>query len=70
KIGGTGAPDGRTEVRVRMRNELGQVLETRPWPAGELRMEWPVQGLAPGLYFFEIAEEGQAPQVLKFVKQR
>ncbi|MCB9275214.1 MAG: HYR domain-containing protein [Lewinellaceae bacterium] len=69
KIGGTGAPVGRTEVRVQLYNELGQVLQSRQWPAGELRMEWPVQELAPGVYFFEVMEQGQAPQVLKFVRQ-
>ena len=69
KIGGTGAPAGRLEVRGRLLNDLGQVLETRQWAEGELRLEWPVQGLAPGLYLIEVTEEGQAPQVLKFVKQ-
>ncbi|MCB9274614.1 MAG: HYR domain-containing protein [Lewinellaceae bacterium] len=68
KIGGTGAPAGRPEVQVQLYNELGQVLQSRQWPAGELRMEWPVQQLAPGIYFFEVTEDGQAPQVLKFVR--
>ena len=44
-------------------------MKSRLWPAGELRLEWPVQQLAPGIYFIEVTEEVQSLQVLKFVKQ-
>ena len=65
----TPSPSRSSEVRMLLHNELGQVLETRLWPTGELRLEWPVEELAPGIYFIEVMEEGQAPQVLRFVKQ-
>ncbi|MCB9273924.1 MAG: T9SS type A sorting domain-containing protein [Lewinellaceae bacterium] len=58
KIGGT----------VRLRNELGQILETRQLDEPLERLEWDISQLRPGLYFMEVLEEGQAPQVLRFVK--
>ncbi|MCB9273927.1 MAG: hypothetical protein H6564_07790 [Lewinellaceae bacterium] len=58
KIGGT----------VRLRNELGQILETRQLDEPLERLGWDVSQLRPGLYFMEVLEEGQAPQVLRFVK--
>ncbi|MCB9273928.1 MAG: hypothetical protein H6564_07795 [Lewinellaceae bacterium] len=58
KIGGT----------VRLRNELGQLIEERQLDEPLERLEWDISQLRPGLYFMEVLEEGQAPQVLRFVK--
>ncbi|MCB9303325.1 MAG: HYR domain-containing protein [Lewinellaceae bacterium] len=59
-------PSGRLEVRLR--NQLGQILETREWLPDESNLEWAVSQLAPGLYSIEVLEEGQAPVVLRFVR--
>ncbi|MCB9299204.1 MAG: T9SS type A sorting domain-containing protein [Lewinellaceae bacterium] len=55
-------------VTLRLRNELGQLLEQRQLDGPAERFEWNVNQLRPGLYFMEVQEEGQAPQVLRFVK--
>ncbi len=56
------------ETTLRLRNELGQLLETRRIDADTERFDWNISSLKPGLYFIEIHEEGQAPQMLRFVK--
>ncbi|MCB0555954.1 MAG: hypothetical protein KDD02_20580 [Phaeodactylibacter sp.] len=61
-------PAGRPEVLVRLRNELGQVRETRRLDGATERFDWPVSHMRPGLYFIEVLEEGQAPQILRFVR--
>ncbi|MCB0556296.1 MAG: T9SS type A sorting domain-containing protein [Phaeodactylibacter sp.] len=53
---------------IRLRNELGQLLEERQLDGPAERLEWNVSHLRPGLYLMEVIEEGQAPQVLRFVK--
>ncbi|MCB0571619.1 MAG: hypothetical protein KDC66_17735 [Phaeodactylibacter sp.] len=60
KVGGT----------VRLRNELGQLIESRQLDSDTERLEWNVSNLNPGLYFFDIQIEGQAPQMLRFVKAK
>ncbi len=55
---------------LRLRNELGQLLEEQQLEPGTERLDWNVSRLNPGLYFIEVLEEGQAPQVLRFVKAR
>ncbi|MCB0571620.1 MAG: HYR domain-containing protein [Phaeodactylibacter sp.] len=62
KVGGT--------VLVRLRNELGQLIETRQLDEAAERFEWNVSNLNPGLYFIEVQSEGQAPQTLRFVKAK
>jgi hypothetical protein len=56
------------EATVILRNQAGQVIEQRTLRTGDLRTEWAVSTLAEGLYTFEIHREGEAVQVLKFVK--
>jgi hypothetical protein len=56
------------EATVILRNQAGQVIEQRTLRTGDLRTEWAVSTLAEGLYTFEIRREGEAVQVLKFVK--
>lgn len=58
----------RGQSTLRLRNQLGQILETREWLPGEPRLEWGVSHLSPGLYFMEVLEEGQPPVVLRFVR--
>ena len=53
---------------LRLRNELGQLLEERRLKEPTERMDWDVNSLNPGLYFIEVQREGQATQVLRFVK--
>ncbi|MCB0556591.1 MAG: T9SS type A sorting domain-containing protein, partial [Phaeodactylibacter sp.] len=55
-------------VTVQLRNQLGQLLEQRQLAPGAERLDWDVSHLNPGLYLIEVQEEGQAPQVLRFVK--
>ncbi|MCB9304391.1 MAG: hypothetical protein H6566_27455 [Lewinellaceae bacterium] len=70
KFGEAGNTSSKLEfgVTVRLRNELGQLLETRQLEAGTERLDWDVSRLNPGLYFIEVREEGQAPQMLRFVR--
>ena len=55
---------------VRLRNELGQLIETRQLEPGTERLDWNVSSLNPGLYFIEVQTEGEAPQTLRFVKAK
>jgi subtilisin-like proprotein convertase family protein len=55
-------------VVLRLRNQLGQLLEERRFDHLPGQLEWDVHNLNPGLYLFEIVTEGQVPQVLRFVR--
>ena len=63
--------DGLNEnATVILRNQIGQVIEQRALTAGEYTTEWDVSTQLDGLYYFEIRKEGEAIQVLRFVKTR
>ncbi len=66
-LAGAGAISGKP-LELRLRNQLGQLLETREWLPSGPNMEWEVSQLLPGLYSMEVLEEGQAPVVLRFVR--
>jgi len=51
-----------------LRNQLGQVLQSRQVEAGLFRTDWDVSQLSGGVYYMEVRYEGQQPQVLRFVK--
>ena len=56
------------DATIILRNQAGQLLEQRTLQIGDFRAEWNVSALANGSYYFEIRREGEAVQVLKFVK--
>jgi hypothetical protein len=58
---------GQTAV-LRLRNDLGQLLEERRIDAQAIRTEMNVSRLIPGIYFIEVHTEGTQPQMLRFVK--
>ncbi len=58
---------GQTAV-LRLRNDLGQLLEERRIDAQVIRTEMNVSRLIPGIYFIEVHTEGTQPQMLRFVK--
>jgi hypothetical protein len=53
---------------LRLRNELGQLIEERRLDELPERMDWNVNSLNPGMYFIEVHAEGQMPQMLRWVK--
>jgi regulation of enolase protein 1 (concanavalin A-like superfamily) len=56
------------EATLVLRNQLGQVLQSRQVEAGLFRTDWDVSQLSGGVYYMEVRYEGQQPQVLRFVK--
>lgn len=54
---------------LRLRNNLGQLIEQSRLEVPAERTEWNVSGLNPGLYLMEITTEGQPPKVLRFMKK-
>lgn len=64
---GAGSVSGKP-LELRLRNQLGQLLEIREWLPSGPNLEWGVSHLSPGLYSMEVLEEGQAPVVLRFVR--
>jgi hypothetical protein len=57
-------------VTLRLRNELGQLIEERRLDELPERLDWHINTIKPGMYFIEVHAEGQAPQMLRFVKAR
>jgi regulation of enolase protein 1 (concanavalin A-like superfamily) len=57
-------------VTLRLRNELGQLIEERRLDELPERLDWHINTIKPGMYFIEVHTEGQAPQMLRFVKAR
>jgi subtilisin family serine protease len=55
---------------LRLRNELGQLIEERRLDELPERLDWEVNTLNPGMYFIEVHVEGQMPQMLRLVKVR
>jgi hypothetical protein len=53
---------------LRLRNELGQLIEERRLDELPERLEWNINTIMPGMYFIEVHTAGQAPQVLRFVR--
>jgi hypothetical protein len=53
---------------LRLRNELGQLIEERHLDELPERLEWDIRSLYPGMYFIEVQAEGQPPQMLRLVK--
>ena len=53
---------------LRLRNELGQLLEERRLDELPEQMDWDINTLNPGMYFIEVHAEGQLPQMLRLVK--
>lgn len=56
------------EATLVLRNQLGQVLQSRQVEAGLFQTDWDVSQLSGGVYYMEVRYEGQQPQVLRFVK--
>lgn len=56
------------EATLTLRNQLGQILESRQVEAGLFQADWNVSQLSGGVYYMEVRYEGQPPQVLRFVK--
>lgn len=54
---------------LRLRNQLGQVIEQRRLDVPAEQMRWEVSSLNPGLYIIEIQTEGLPPKVLRFMKR-
>ncbi len=61
-------PGPQGQFTLRLHNKLGQLLEERRMDGSAGPLEWELSGLSPGLYFFEVLMDGQAPEVLRFVK--
>jgi hypothetical protein len=53
---------------LRLRNELGQLIEERRLDELPERLDWDIHTMNPGMYFIEVHAEGQLPQTLRFVK--
>ncbi|MCB0555821.1 MAG: T9SS type A sorting domain-containing protein, partial [Phaeodactylibacter sp.] len=68
EFGPEAVSDQDNQTTVRLRNELGQLIEVRQIEEPIERMDWDVSQLSPGLYFIEVFTEGQAPQLLRFVR--
>ena len=66
-LGGYNHPTANA-VTLRLRNELGQLIEERRLDELPERLDWHINTLKPGMYFIEVHTEGQAPQMLRFVK--
>jgi regulation of enolase protein 1 (concanavalin A-like superfamily) len=62
------APDFLNTTRLTLRNSLGQIIETRQLLPGNSRINWELTSLDNGLYLIEIERSGQAPKVLRVVK--
>ena len=57
-----------TRTMAVLRNQLGQTIEQRQLQPGDEFSTWNVSLLENGLYFLEINAQGQAVQVMRFVK--
>lgn len=55
---------------LRVRNELGQIVEQRRLETPAIRTTLDVSGLANGMYFIELLTEGAEAEVLRFIKTR
>jgi subtilisin-like proprotein convertase family protein len=55
-------------VVLRLRNQLGQLLEEKRFDHLPEQLEWEVHNLKPGVYLIEVMGAEQAPQVLRFVR--
>jgi len=53
---------------LRLRNELGQVVEQRRLEVPAVKATLDVSGLNNGMYFIEVITEGQEREVLRFIK--
>jgi hypothetical protein len=51
-----------------LRNSVGQLIEQRQLEPMSFRTEWAVDKLTNGVYMIEIRRTGEAPEVLRFVK--
>ncbi|MCO6491900.1 MAG: T9SS type A sorting domain-containing protein [Phaeodactylibacter sp.] len=56
-------------LHLRLLNPLGQVVKAQRLPAFAERASWDVAGLAPGVYFVELLEEGKRVGGRKVVKR-
>ncbi|MCB9276447.1 MAG: HYR domain-containing protein [Lewinellaceae bacterium] len=65
---GAAFPDTEAEPTLRLRNEVGQLIEERRLAPGASRLEWSLNGLPAGMYFIEVLSRPETPQVLRFVK--
>jgi regulation of enolase protein 1 (concanavalin A-like superfamily) len=57
-----------SEATATLRNQIGQVVEQRQLKPGDVTTEWKVNELPAGLYFMEVRQAGNKPQVLRVVK--
>ena len=62
------SPGKSSEVRVRLLNQFGQLIEERRFDDNALRMEWDISNLQSGLYFMEVSPNGEPAQVVRFIK--
>ena len=58
------------DATVRLLSTMGQVIEQRELRAGDITSVWNVSTLVDGMYFFEIQQEGQASEIMRFVKTK
>ncbi|MCB0572861.1 MAG: hypothetical protein KDC66_24000, partial [Phaeodactylibacter sp.] len=62
------SPGKSSEVRVRLLNQQGQLVEERQLEGLGQAYEWDIHSLPAGLYFMEVQLEGELPQMVRFIK--
>jgi len=57
-----------SDTQLNLRNQLGQIIDTRQIGSFTNRLEWNVSDLDPGAYIIEVTQGEQVPKLLRFIK--